>query len=100
MSDHKTIDEKTVEYVGKLSRIDLGLKEKSLYSTQLASILGYISKLEELNTSKVLPTSHPLDSLKNVFRKDEAKKSLTQEEALQNAPKKKDSFFSVPKIIE
>ena len=96
----KVIDESTVSYIAKLSRIALSEDETSLYSKQLESILGYISKLSELDTKDTPPTSHPLDTLKNVFRKDAVKASLTQEESLKNAPNKKDNFFSVPKIIE
>ncbi len=99
MADKKTIDDKTVKRVSVLSRINLTEGELGIYRTQIADILGYVSKLNELDTSKISPTSHPLKDLRNVFRKDAAKKSLTAEEALQNAPKRKDDFFSVPKII-
>jgi len=97
---NKIIDEKTVDYVAKLSRVSLSEKEIAQYSKQLEGILDYINKLNEIDTKKTPPTSHPLDSLKNVFRKDAVKKSLTQEESLKNAPNRKDDFFSVPRIIE
>ncbi len=100
MSDKKSIDEKTVKHAAKLSRLNLTAKEVSLYQRQLTDILGYINKLSEVDTSNTPPTSHPLESLKNVFRKDARKRSLPAENALQNAPKRKDNFFSVPKIIE
>ncbi|MGB2705402.1 MAG: Asp-tRNA(Asn)/Glu-tRNA(Gln) amidotransferase subunit GatC [Candidatus Omnitrophota bacterium] len=100
MPDKKTIDDKTVRDIARLSRISLTDKELMLYSRQIADILDYINKLNELDTSKTPPTSHPLDTLKNVFRKDVAKASLPAEDALRNAPKRKDNFFSVPKIIE
>lgn len=96
----RMIDEKTVRHVARLSRLELAEKELKLYSGQLAGILEYINKLAEADSSDVPPTSHPLEGLRNVFRKDATRKSLTQEEALQNAPNKKDDFFSVPKIIE
>jgi len=95
----KVIDEKTVKRVARLSRIELKEREVKQYSVQLTGILAYISKLNEVDSSNVSPTSHPIEGLRNVFRKDAARKSLTQEEALQNAPVRKDNFFSVPKII-
>lgn len=95
----KTIDEKTVKHVARLSRIGLSEKELGLYQKQLADILGYIHKLNEVDTKDTLPTSHPLANLKNVFRKDRVRKSLPVEDVLQNAPNRKDNFFSVPKII-
>ncbi|MDD5136474.1 MAG: Asp-tRNA(Asn)/Glu-tRNA(Gln) amidotransferase subunit GatC [Candidatus Omnitrophica bacterium] len=96
----KTIDKKTVEKVAHLARLKLDDKELELYSGQLASILLYISKLNEIDTANVIPTSHALATLKNVFRKDCLKRSLTPDEALENAPSKEGDFFKVPQIIE
>ena len=98
--DNKAIDAKTVKHVAHLSRLELSAKELDEYSGQLASILSYISKLNEIDTKGVLPTSHPLATLKNVFRKDVLKKSLGTDEALKNAPAKEGDFFKVPQIIE
>lgn len=100
MSNKKTIDETTVKHVARLSRIDLSEEEINLYQRQLADILDYINKLNELDTSNIPPTSHPLENLKNVFRKDVVRKSLPLEAIFKNAPNRKDNFFSVPKIIE
>jgi aspartyl-tRNA(Asn)/glutamyl-tRNA(Gln) amidotransferase subunit C len=100
MQTKKSIDEKTVKHIASLSRLSLSDKEIGKYSNELENILEYINKLSKLDTKNINPTSHPLESLKNVFRKDAVKKSLSQEEALENAPKRKDNFFSVPKIIE
>jgi len=95
-----SIDKKTVKHVAHLARLSLNEKELGLYSTQLASILSYIGKLNEVNTEGVAPTSHPLSSLKNVFRKDVLKKSLEADDALKNAPSREADFFKVPQIIE
>jgi len=100
MAEKKTIDEKAVRHVARLARLSLSDKELKVYQKQLSGILDYISKLNELDTSKAPPTSHPLGNLKNVFRKDVVRKSLSRDEALQNAPRRKDDFFSVPKIME
>ncbi len=100
MLRNKQIDKATVEYVAALARIVLSEKELEQYSRQLADILDYVAKLNKLDTSTTPPTSHPSEGLRNIFRKDVVKKSLSAEEALKNAPEKKDNFFSVPKIIE
>lgn len=99
MPKKKTIDEKAVKRVARLARLGLPEKEVKLYIKQLGDILNYIDKLNELDTANTPPTSHPLRSLKNVFRKDVVRKSLTAVEALSNAPQKKGDFFSVPKIV-
>ena len=96
----KIIDEKTVKHVALLSRLSLNEKELETYSKQLASILSYISKLNEIDTKDVHPTSHALATLKNVFRKDTLKPSLDVDDALKNAPSRDGDFFKVPQIIE
>ena len=58
-----------------------------------------MEKLNELDTKDVEPLSHPLE-MTNVFREDEVQPSLTQEEALANAPLKSDKFFRVPKVVK
>jgi len=95
----ENIDLKTVKYVAALSRIELSEKQLGLYRRQLARILGYIAKLNEIDTGKVLPTSHPLANIRNVFRPDTVKPSLDVGDALKNAPRRKGDFFSVPKIL-
>lgn len=96
----KSIDKSTVKRVAHLSRLALGDKELDLYAGQLASILTYINKLNEINTEGVPPTSHAISSLKNVFRKDVLKPSLNTEDVLSNAPQAEGDFFKVPQIIE
>jgi aspartyl-tRNA(Asn)/glutamyl-tRNA(Gln) amidotransferase subunit C len=49
--------------------------------------------------SKIEPTAHAVP-LVNVFRKDEVRGSLSNEEALKNAPAKANGLFVVPKIVE
>ena len=94
------IDKKTVQHVALLSRLELDEKESEAYSGQLAAILSYINKLNEIDTKDVHPTSHPLATLKNVFRKDILKKSLQLDEVLKNAPSKEGDSFKVPQVIE
>lgn len=94
------IDKSVVKHVAHLSRLELDNNETELYSRQLASILSYIDKLNEVDTKDVQPTSHPLATLKNVFRKDSLKKSLETEEVLSNAPSREGDLFKVPQVIE
>ena len=94
------IDKTVVKRVAHLSRLELDEKEIGLYSRQLASILSYINKLNEIDTREVPPTSHPLSTLKNVFRKDILKKSLETTEVLKNAPSRDGDLFKVPQVIE
>ena len=96
----KTIDGDIVRYVARLSRLSLNDEEVSLFEGQLSSILDYIEQLKEVDTEGTHPTSHVLSSMKDVFREDKLLPSLSNEEALANAPAKKDGFFKVPKVIK
>lgn len=88
-----------VLHIARLARLRLTEEEVELYREQLGRILAYFKKLGELDTSEVEPTSHVLD-VKNVWRADEPRPSVSQEEALRNAPKKRDGYFEVPQVIE
>ncbi|NPV45199.1 MAG: Asp-tRNA(Asn)/Glu-tRNA(Gln) amidotransferase subunit GatC [Firmicutes bacterium] len=93
------ISKKDVEHVAQLARLHLEEEEKELYTRQLNSILNYMEKLGELDTSDVEPTAHVLP-IKNVFREDRVEQSMDIEEVLRNAPDREEGFFKVPKIIE
>lgn len=91
--------EMNVDQVALLARIKLEEAEKKKLSQDLERILGYVKKLEELDTKDVPPTSHVL-AIENVFRKDEAKPQQIIEDALKHAPEREGAFFKVPKVIE
>lgn len=92
------LSEKDVLYVAKLARLEVADSEVAKYTQQLGNILGYVEQLNKLDTSNVEPLTHPLD-VKNVFRPDEVKPSLTQAEVLSNGPEVQSGHFKVPKIM-
>ena len=83
----------------KLARIELTPEEERRLAPQLSEVLKYIEKLNELDVSGVEPTAHATP-LSNVMREDEPRDSLSQEDALRNAPKAANGLFVVPKIVE
>ena len=85
--------------VVKLARIELTPEEERRLAPQLSEVLKYIEKLNELDVSGVEPTAHATP-LSNVMREDEPRDSLSQEDALRNAPKIANGLFVVPKIVE
>ncbi len=94
-----SISREEVLHVAHLARLEFSEEEVELFTTQLADILNYVAKLNELDTSQIEPTYHALQ-LSNVFRDDEVKPSYTVEEVLSNAPEKENGFFVVPKVIK
>lgn len=100
MTNKKEFSKETIDHISKLALIDLSEEEKEKLSKELGDILNYFKKLDELDTSTVKPTTHPIDGLKNVFREDVPWESLSNEEALRNAKHKKDGYFKAPRILK
>ena len=94
----ETIDTDLVRHIGRLSRIELTDRQVETFRKQLADILSYFDKLQELHTEDVLPMAHAVES-NNVFGDDVPAESLSPDEALKNAPARDGNFFKVPKVI-
>lgn len=96
MSDKNTID---IDYVAKLARIELTEDEKAKYSAQLGQILEYFKKLSEVDVDGVEPSAHA-HSIYNVWRDDIPTPAMSVEDALMNAPAKRDNQIVVPKVVD
>ena len=93
------ITREEVIHVARLSRLALDESEIDALTGQMDQLLGYVEKLNELDTEGIVATSHAVP-MENAFRADEVKPSIGLERALQNAPQSEESCFVVPKIIE
>lgn len=93
------VTRETIEYVAELARLNLTENEKEKLAEEMADIISYVDKLNELDTSNVPPTSH-VKPVHNVFREDEARESYDREKILANAPSQEDGCFKVPKVVE
>jgi aspartyl-tRNA(Asn)/glutamyl-tRNA(Gln) amidotransferase subunit C len=87
-----------VQHVAKLARLELEPQAVETLAGQLATILDYVEKLSEVDTSEIEPTSHAI-ALTNAFREDRIHTHLEPQEALANAPAKEEGSFVVPKVI-
>ncbi len=92
------ITKEEVLYVAHLARLDLDADAIEKFAGQIDEILGYIEKLNQVDTRDVQPTSHAI-SLTNAFRDDEERKHLDRDRALANAPEKEEGCFVVPKVV-
>lgn len=88
-----------VKYVAKLSRLELDQADLDKFVPQIQEILGYIEKLNQLDTSGVEPSPHVMP-IENVLVADEVMPSISNKAALQSAPETSEGFFQVPPIIE
>jgi aspartyl-tRNA(Asn)/glutamyl-tRNA(Gln) amidotransferase subunit C len=93
------ITREQVEYVARLSRLELTEEEKGRFAGQLEAILEFVGKLNELDTAGVEPLIH-VAPRQNVSRDDVPGQSLPRDEALANAPDQNEGSFKVPRIIE
>ncbi len=95
------ISRQEVLEIAALARLQLSEAEVGLFQEQLEKILSHFEALSELDTSNILPMRQALaGEAENVLREDEPRPSIPVEDALKNAPKRRDSFFEVPKVIE
>lgn len=88
-----------VAYIAHLARLSLTPEEARKFGAQLGNVLDYIEKLKEIDVTGIEPTAHAFPLI-NVTRPDEIRPSMSQEEALRNAPSHANGLFMVPKIVE
>ena len=94
-----TIDEQTVDKIAHLARLELAASEKQEMIKDMNKILGFMDKLNEVNTIGVEPLVY-MTTEPNVLREDVVKQEITHEEALQNAPDHDENYFLVAKVIK
>lgn len=94
------LDPNDVAQIARLARLALTRDEMELYARQLADILAYAEQLQEVDTSGVPPTSHPL-ALTAALREDEVRPSVPREEFLRAAPEADVAagLFKVPRVL-
>lgn len=94
-----TIDIKTVDEIAHLARLEFDEASKPEILNDMNRMLVFIDKLNELDTENVEPLIY-LTEEKNILRADIPETSISQKEALKNAPKKDSDYFKAPKVIE
>lgn len=94
-----SVTKKDVDYVADLARLQPDEEERESLVNDMNQILDHISTLDELDTSEVEPLEHVID-LEYRLRDDKAKKPLSHEDALKNAPDADTDYFRVPRVIE
>lgn len=93
------VSEQDVLHVAELAHLELTEAERARLQRDLNSILDYIARLNQLDTTAVAPLAQ-VGGRGSVLRSDETRPSLEREAALGNAPETDGTFFKVPKVIE
>ena len=92
------IDQETVEKIAHLARLELTGDEKQAMIGDMNRILGFMDKLNEIDTTGVEPLVYMTGEV-NALREDVVKHEINHEEALLNAPKQDGDYFLVAKVI-
>ena len=93
------ISKEDVDKIAGLAKLELSEEERERYASQLDSIVAYVEKLNEVDTTGIEPLAH-VNDLMNVWREDKSRSSLSEEEVFKNSPKHDKEFFLVPKVLK
>ncbi len=92
------LEKAQVEHIAHLARLKLSPDEIEKLTLEMAVIIDYFEQLQLVDTDSVEPRDQFITA-ENVFRDDTVRPSLTQGQALGNAPESDGEFFHVPKVI-
>lgn len=93
------VDDALIEKLANLSRLEFAEEEKASIKNDLEKMIGFIDKLNELDTSGVAPLLHMSNNV-NIFRNDTVNGEISRKDVFKNAPLHDDEFFKVPKVIK
>ncbi|NLW81541.1 MAG: Asp-tRNA(Asn)/Glu-tRNA(Gln) amidotransferase subunit GatC [Desulfovibrionales bacterium] len=84
--------------IATLARLEITPDQAAVLAAQMDDILGYMGKLNELDTASVEPMYTPVDQA-GMLRPDEVRKESTRADILRNAPESDGEYFIVPRIV-
>jgi len=93
------VNDALINKLANLSRLEFEDEEKEDIKNDLEKMIGFIDKLNELDTTGIQPLLHMTDNV-NVFRKDKIQGEISRDEVFKNAPLHDNEFFKVPKVIK
>jgi aspartyl-tRNA(Asn)/glutamyl-tRNA(Gln) amidotransferase subunit C len=93
------VNDALIEKLAHLSRLEFDKEEKEEIKNDLEKMIGFIDKLNELDTAGIEPLLHVSENV-NILRKDEVKGEISKEDVFRNAPLHDGEFFKVPKVIK
>lgn len=93
------VSREEVEHVAELARLRLSQEEVEQFSGQFSRILTYVEDMSAVDTTDIPETTSMAAGHVSVWRDDEVRPSLSQEQAVINAPEAVDGLFRVPQVI-
>lgn len=95
----KKISREDVKHIARLARLGVSEDDVTIFSDQLSNIVEAFEVLQQIDTTDVAPTSHPV-AVTNVLRDDVITPSFPPSEILRNAPNEEDGCFRVRAVLE
>ncbi len=92
------VNNKMIDKLAHLARLEFNDEEREAMKSDFTKMLDFVGKLEELDTDNVEPLVYMSEEV-NVLRKDQVNQSISQEEALKNAPQKDSDYMKVPTVM-
>lgn len=92
------VTEDVVDHIAHLARLEFEGERKTAIMEDMNRIITFMEKLQEVDTENVAPLIFMTKEI-NHLREDVAVASLTQKEALKNAPKADSDYFRIPKVL-
>jgi len=93
------LNREQVLHIAELAKLELDEEETALFAGQLSEILEYAETINQLDTDAIPPTAQAIE-MRNVTRPDRVEPSLTPDEALRNAPDRRDDLVRVRAIFD
>ncbi len=93
------INDALIDKLSDLARLSFEGEEREKIKGDLEKMIGFVDKLNEVNTDNVEPLVYMTDEYLKL-RKDEVHDELPQTEALKNSPVPDSDYFKVPKVLE
>jgi aspartyl-tRNA(Asn)/glutamyl-tRNA(Gln) amidotransferase subunit C len=92
------VDPTLVNHLAHLSRLNVAPEKMDKLVQDMQDLVGFVEQLNALDTTGIKPLMH-MGQAYNVLRQDQVKGSITNQEALSNAPEAVAPYFKVPKVI-
>ncbi len=93
------ITEEIVDHIAHLAKLEFVGDQKKAIIADMQNIISFMDKLSEVPTDNVEPLIFMSNEV-NRLRDDVPEQTITQDQALKNAPKRDSDYFRIPKVLD
>lgn len=93
------ITDETIDHLSHLARLEFNGDQKERIKTDLTKIIDFVDQLSSVNTDGVEPLIFMTET-ENVLRDDLDVVTISQTEALKNAPVHDTDYFKIPTVLK